>query len=613
MLLYFFLLAFIVDFSADQSLDSYVKEYTTHIEFKSNKRTTKTKVLIQINSKHGEWLGKVQIPYEKGNNIKNLEARILDETGNIIRELKKRDIVDRNEREEEYSYGDGMVKEFHLIHNEFPYFIEYSFIEDDNEFIYSKWFANYKNQNTVRAELILEFPLSYELNFESNLIQSEPQVSQSSESKIFKWVVENCDRVEEESYGPDWTELSPSVTIFPSEFYYGLKGNSTNWTTYGNWVYQLGEDCNDFGQEEIKQFKSFTKGISDQKEIIQVLYNRLQDEMRYVNVSLGVGGMKPYPASYVSEKKYGDCKALTYYMKSTLELFDIASYPVDVYWSAQPRKIDKNIPTQQFNHVFLCIPLNGDTIWLENTSKVYPFNYLDLNKRGQYGLFIDKDASQLIELPKSSLADITDNTKIEIHPKSDLTLNAILKSEFRSDWFETLRYINKQWTRSEQDSWLRKNFFVPSSTLGAWKIKSNERNAKSIAFEAKFTIDNYMKKYGSNFLVFIPKSELPDLEEPDNRQYELRIQNPIHRIDTLNYYLTDIFYTKIKLPETKSIDADGGSYSLEFVKGQNQIQVIKKLLIKANTSQPGEGYNKFYSFLKDIEAIESKTYIQLIQ
>ncbi|MEP2024075.1 MAG: DUF3857 domain-containing protein [Reichenbachiella sp.] len=596
-----------------ESPDGFIKNYQTHVSFVKGKMIVSKRLLAQINNAEGNSFAEIQIGYSETNSISNLSASILNISGQKIRSLKNKNIRDRNYISGYNSYSDYRIKEFDLIHNEYPYLLEYSYDIEYDQFIFEKWYPNYKNLYTKEAELIIEYPHEFQIQIISDAADSiNPKMSKSETIKQI-WSFSDINRIEEENQGPNWKELSPSISIIPETFFYGFEGHSSSWQDYGNWVNSLSMGHNDLSPEQISKVKAKVAGIHDKKEIAKILFNDLQDEMRYVNISMDIGGMKPFPASFVEQNKYGDCKALTYYMKSLLELFAIQAYPVDVYWSSNPMIINENAYTQQFNHVFLCVPIDGDTVWLENTSQTQPFNYIDTNKQGEKGLLIKNGASRLITLPKQSIEDVKSVMVLELKLQEDDVLLGKLDATYRGDKFETFSYINQNWQKSDQDSWMKRNLRPKSSELYSWDFSTRDRNKPFIEMSASLDFSNQTKKYGSNLVVFVPDSDLPNLEPPSQRKYDFRYRVPLYNIDTITFELDTARYSKTILPETQLLLTDFADYKIKFDKKDNIIKCIRSLKIHSNTFTPGESYKKIYKFIEDIKAIERQTYIQLRQ
>jgi len=68
-----------------------------------------------------------------------------------------------------------------------------------------------------------------------------------------------------------------------------------------------------------KEVHELTDNLKDVRQKVYVLYDFLQKNTHYINVSLGIGGWQPFPADYVAIKRYGDCKALSNYMVALLK------------------------------------------------------------------------------------------------------------------------------------------------------------------------------------------------------------------------------------------------------------------------------------------------------
>src|SRR5699024_10976007 len=77
-----------------QISDNAVIQYSTICTIEKGKKIIEENYLIQVNNEQGEWITDIEIPYQKGNKVQMLAGEIRDSNGNVVRKLKKRDIVD---------------------------------------------------------------------------------------------------------------------------------------------------------------------------------------------------------------------------------------------------------------------------------------------------------------------------------------------------------------------------------------------------------------------------------------------------------------------------------------------------------------------------------------
>jgi len=123
--------------------------------------------------------------------------------------------------------------------------------------------------------------------------------------------------------------------------------------------------------------------------------------MRYVSLQFGIGGYKPFTVKYVDEKKYGDCKALSNYMRYLLDVADIKSYPVLINAGYNAEPLDPTFPKTSFNHVILCVPDKADTVWLESTSNDNKAGFLGSFTEDRLGLLLTENGGSIIKTPAS--------------------------------------------------------------------------------------------------------------------------------------------------------------------------------------------------------------------
>src|SRR4030095_3800912 len=137
-------------------------------------------------------------------------------------------------------------------------------------------------------------------------------------------------------------------------------------------------------------FNNLVKDAPSESEKIKRIYEYMQNNFRYVSIQLGIGGYRPFSATFTDQKKYGDCKGLSNYMKAALKSVGIKSHIaiINAQYNAEP--VDPDFPANNFNHAILCVP-GKDTIWLECTSSSAEFGKLGTFTENRNALLVTEN------------------------------------------------------------------------------------------------------------------------------------------------------------------------------------------------------------------------------
>lgn len=584
----------------------------TEIEIRKNNTLIKKHLYqIQINNRAGEKYTHISIPYTRKNRIQNLKAFIKDMEGNTIRELKKSEIVDRSNISHISLYEDNMVKEFALTHNKYPYVISYSYQEEESEFLYIDYWIpilDYKIP-TLSAELTLTVSPGYPFSVSKSKIDDYQYENQEKGTK-HSWKTSYTKPLPLEALSPPIYTFLPFVKIVPQAFKYDKKGSLKDWKSFGNWEYELLKGLNDLPQSEKNRIAYITALIPEKRDQIRALYRYLQDETRYINVSIDKGGLKPYPASYVVANKYGDCKALTNYMKALLEECGISSYYTNVYAGENIREIDKDFPSQQFNHVILFIPLEKDSIWLDCTSKG-PFGYLGTFSQNRNAFVIDKENSRFIRTPALSKEQVLCSRKTTVILSEEGKAEMRHENIYRGKPFETIRLIDAAVAKSDRKKFIQQNIAGNEYELISYEIPKNNRDEPFIRLNYTAISNRMHKIYGTDMLLTNPRLHLPSLEKPHERKLPLRINYPVYEKDTIIYHLPE-GYRLVAKPENCNIENRFGEYRIDYESEGNTIKVTRTFLLNSGYFSHNE-YNAFYLFIDKINSIQNSHVLTLTQ
>ncbi len=220
---------------------------------------------------------------------------------------------------------------------------------------------------------------------------------------------------------------------------YGYPGDISSWQNFGKWLQGLSGDIGTLTPARIAEIKKMTDTIKNDRAKAVFLYKYMQQNMRYVSIQLGIGGYRPFAATFVDDKKYGDCKALSNYMHALLKAVDIPSYCAIIRAGENQEAADFSFPHNDFNHEILCVPFKNDTTWLECTSNKTEFGKLGAFTENRNALLITEDGGKLVSTPKSLAKDNQFNSEVHIALNPDGSAKAQIKiistGEYRLDYF----------------------------------------------------------------------------------------------------------------------------------------------------------------------------------
>jgi hypothetical protein len=438
-------------------------------DLKSTSKATYTyKTAITIINRNGEGASSMMEYYNKNSSVYNLKACMYDSKGTKIREYKSSDFNDRSAVSDGSVYEDGRYKQLSFLNSNYPYTIEYSYTKDLYGMSSIPSWVPVENFGYAieKSSYMLNIPqtLTFKYFTSPNL---KTDSSKIKEVTHYTWSCENFKPIEYEPLSTGLKNITPWVMLAPNDFEYdNFKGNMETWKSVGAWIYKLNTEPQILPVQIKTKVASLVNDAKTPEEKIKRLYNYLQANTRYVSIQLGIGGFKPTNADKVALVNYGDCKALSNYMKALLKEAGINSNLV-VIGSDMPSMNAKFASLNQANHMILCVPLQKDSIWLECTSPYTPAGHLDNGCSDKNVLLITEDGGKLVRSPVYKPDDNFQKRTISVDLNESGEADLVVNTEYGDAQYDD-NYGKMLLDPTEQRKSLINYIDIPNVTLNSF-------------------------------------------------------------------------------------------------------------------------------------------------
>ncbi|MBO9619154.1 MAG: DUF3857 domain-containing protein [Niabella sp.] len=540
------------------------------------------------------------VGYDQFRIINDISGTLYAADGKKIKSVRKKDIQDVSGTDGATLITDGRYKVYDFYCKDYPYTVEYDIeFEMNGIFSFPEWMPQSSPKVAVESsKLVFEVPDNYKLRYKMFRYSGEPEIKKDKNSNRYTWQINSKTAKPVESYAPEWNQQVTRVLTAPADFEIGgYKGNMDSWQNFGKFIASLYAGKDVLPEAVKTRVQELTQNLKSDPEKIETLYKYMQQNSRYISIQLGMGGWQPLDATYVAEKKYGDCKALSNYMVALLRAAGIKACSVLISGGADDKDIVPDFASNQFNHVIVCVPGKKDSTWLECTSQTVEPGYMGSFTGNREALLLDADNSRLVRTPRYAKEANLQNRVIDAQVDENGTLTASVITTSTGLMQDELHSVIYDLTDEQKQKRLRNNFSLPSYDIGSFGYTEiANSNVPAVIEKVQLVSKDYAAITGKRLFITpnILSKQSVKLSDDEKRENEIIYEYAFKTTDTVAIRIPKGF-TIEAAPATVTLDNEFGTYSMHCSYKDGVVTMIRRYDRNAGTF-PASDYNKMVTF-----------------
>jgi len=349
------------------------------------------------------------------------------------------------------------------------------------------------------------------------------------------------------------------------------------WQGIGEWYAGLEQGRVVSAPDIAAEAEALTAGKTDFYDKAEAIGNFVQQKIRYFVIEMGVGGYQPHAAEDIFRGRYGDCKDKATLLSAMLSSVGIHSALLMV--DTERGVIDPDAPSIWGNHMIGAIEIPAGyespklhSVVTAKTGKRYlifdptwyltPFGQLEDNLQGSYGVLLEGDASQVIQLP---LMDPTLNTikrSATFELSADGTLTGSVTDKRFGDLAEGRRSVFSEEDGTKQQEYMQRvigNDLTAASMTG---LKVENVDALNKDMTTTFNVQaSHFASFTGPLLMVRPRVLGSDALDVDHkaRHVAINLEQTMQITDDYDIELP-AGYAVDELPDPVKVDVGFASY-----------------------------------------------------
>jgi len=469
---------------------------------------------------------------------------------------------------------------------------------------FNSWLVN-PEMTIRRSRYIVDVPANLDLRIRERNLTFPRQVKTVGGRRIYTWATGDIPRTKGERFAADSNGVRTTIEI----------GSPMTWGRIAAWYAQNAKDRYATSAAVDAKLAEVVKGAASREDSIRAIHKWIAQDIRYVSISLGMGGYQPRSPETVVQTGYGDCKDKATIFVAALAKMGVTAYPVLLNSGGGVRR---ELPTiEQLNHAIAAIKRGSSYQFVDLTANLTPFGQLPYDEQGEFGLVVHPDGtSEEVTLP----SDPDKNNSTSMRIVGALSEDGMFNGAYQEEDSGAGQYFLRAILENPLDSSARAN--IPKRMVGRFfqgadadSLQAFNGKDLSAPVRITFRIRNARatEQLGDSKIFTIPLGGMgsfatlaADLEKEPKRRFPIDAQ----RVMGVGSRTTEFGITlptgwKAKLPPGVAAERALGSYRSEYAQN-GRVMRITRVFTGSKAILPPERMPELITWLRQIGKDDAK-------
>lgn len=269
---------------------------------------------------------------------------------------------------------------------------------------WDEWFFKY-DVPVLECSYAIKLPVDKKIYISEYKLGIKPKIQKSKDGKfvIYRWVMRDIKKYKSEDMSPPYGIIAPQLAVSTID----------SWDRLGRLLWELYKDKFIPDKMILDEVLRIIKGKKTDMEQLKSILKYLQDNFRYVSLSLGNHALEPHLASETFNNKYGDCKDQCVLLACMLRAIGIESDPVLVHYPFFYLHRDSPSPSY-FNHMVLKVKIGNEEIFVDPLLERCSPKDMQLSLDNTDLFIFNENGVQFINPPEPDVKNYTEKIHIKI-------------------------------------------------------------------------------------------------------------------------------------------------------------------------------------------------------